>query len=59
MTKFTIQHATELMQSVADGTHTLSADEAKIVVDILKYQATLVSTYAASVFSIVKKMKEA
>lgn len=59
MNKFTIQHAMDLMQSVADGKATLSADDARRVVDILKYQATLVSTYAANVDALVEKMKGA
>ena len=56
MNKFTIQHATQLMQSVADGQATLSADDARAIVGLLKYQDTLVRSYFDA---LVEKMKKA
>jgi len=62
MNKFTIQHATQLMQSVADGQATLSADDAKAIIGLLEYQSNLVSSYAAVIGDMVianRKTKKA
>lgn len=47
--KFTIEDAIRLMQSVADGHAGLSAKDAVLMVDLLRYQASLVSSYAATI----------